>query len=203
VPAIRSRTAHPVVDRPRGLTMGMWGAILLLVVLTTGLVGVAAAGLYLHTGQPAWPPPPLTRPGSWLAVIAIAVAISGNVAATAANLRLRADTRPAPSLLLLIGGALLTTSVVILGSDIAAAPFHWADHAYASVYIVLTAIAACFLGIGVLMVAALLVQRLVGVVDSGRMLEADITVVYLWWAVLAAMVCLGVVHLLPDPGGVV
>ncbi|WP_052666670.1 hypothetical protein [Nitriliruptor alkaliphilus] len=201
MPATRSRTAHPVVDPTRGLTMGMWGAILLLIVLTTGLVGVAAAGLYLHTGQPAWPPPPLERPGSWPAVIAVALAIAGNVAATAANLRLRADARPAPSLLLLVSGVLLTTSVVVLGSDIAATPFHWADHAYASVYVVLTAIAASLVGVSVLMVAAVLVQRLVGVVDSGRMLEADITVVYLWWAAPAAAVLLGVVHLLPDPGG--
>jgi heme/copper-type cytochrome/quinol oxidase subunit 3 len=202
VPATRSRTAHPVADRTRGLTMGMWGAILLLVVLTTGLAGVAAAGLYLHTGQPAWPPSPLERPGAWPAIIAIVLAIAGNLAATAAALKLRADARPAPSLLLLVSGALLTASVVVLGRDIAAAPFHWADHAYASVYVVHTAIAASFVAVSVLMVAALLVQRLVGVVDSGRMLEADITVVYLWWAVPAMMVCLGVVHLLPDPGGV-
>jgi heme/copper-type cytochrome/quinol oxidase subunit 3 len=201
MPATRSRTAHPVVDRTRGLTMGMWGAILLLIVLTTALAGVAAAGLYLHTGQPAWPPAPLERPGSWPAVIAVVLALAGNVAATAAAIRLRADARPAPSLLLLISGALLTTSVVVLGRDIASVPFHWADHAYASVYVILTAIAAFFVAVSVLMVAALLVQRLVGVIDSGRMLEADITVVYLWWALPAMIVCLGVVHLLPDPGG--
>jgi heme/copper-type cytochrome/quinol oxidase subunit 3 len=201
VPATRSRTAHPVVDRTRGLTMGMWGAILLLIVLTTGLAGVAAAGLYLHTGQPAWPPEPLQRPGSWPAVWSLVLCLGGNVAASAAALKLRADARPAPSLLLLISGALLTASVVVLGQDIASVPFHWGDHAYASVYVILTAIAASFAVVSVMMVAAVLIQRLVGVVDSGRMLEADITVLYLWWALPAMAVCLGVVHLLPDPGG--
>jgi heme/copper-type cytochrome/quinol oxidase subunit 3 len=182
--------------------MGMWGAILLLVVLTTALAGIAAAGLYLHTGQPAWPPAPLERPGSWAAIWSILLCLGGNLAATGAAIGLRADARPAPSLLLLVSGALLTASVVVLGQDIVSVPFHWGDHAYASVYVILTAIAAFFVAVSTLMVAALLVQRLVGVVDSGRMLEADITVLYLWWALPAMMVCLGVVHLLPDPGGV-
>ncbi len=70
----------------------------------------------------------------------------------------------------------------MLGGDLAGVPFRWADHAYASVYVVLTATAATFIAISTLMVAALLIQRLVGVVDSGRMLEADVTVLYLWWA---------------------
>jgi heme/copper-type cytochrome/quinol oxidase subunit 3 len=181
--------------------MGMWGAILLLITLSTGLAGIAAAGLYLHTGQPAWPPEPLTRPGSWPAIWSLVLCMSGNMAATSAAIKLRADARPAPSLLLLISGALLTASVVVLGQDIASVPFHWADHAYASVYVVHTAIAASFVGVSLMMVAAVLIQRLVGVVDSGRMLEADITIVYLWWALPAMAVCLGVVHLLPDPGG--
>jgi hypothetical protein len=181
--------------------MGMWGAILLLVTLSTGLGGGGGVGPSLPTRQPAWPPPPLQRPGAWPAVWSLLLCFGGNVAATAAAVKLRADARPAPSVLLLISGALLTGSVVVLGQDIAAVPFHWADHAYASVYVIHTAIAAFFAVVSLLMVAALLIQRLVGVVDSGRMLEADITVVYLWWALPAMAVCLGVVHLLPDPGG--
>jgi heme/copper-type cytochrome/quinol oxidase subunit 3 len=197
----RSRTAHPVTDRPRGLTMGTWGAVLLLVVLSTALAGLAAAGLYLHSGQPAWPPPPLERPGSWLAVLGTLLAGAGAGTATLANLRLRRDERPMPSLLLLVTGVLLTGSLVVLGRDIAGTTFTWSDHAYASVYIVNTAIAALFVAVGLLMVGALLIQRLVGVVDGRRMLEADVTVLYLWWVVPAVAVCLAVAHLLPDPGG--
>jgi heme/copper-type cytochrome/quinol oxidase subunit 3 len=198
----RSRTAHPVTDRPRGLTMGMWGAVLLLVALSTGLAGLATAGLYLHTGQPAWPPPPLERPGSWLAVLAVALVLFGAAVATVADLRLREDARPTPSVLLLTSGATLAAAVVVLARDLGSTGFHWGDHAYASVYVANTATAAVFAAVGVLMVAALLVQRLVGVVDSGRMLEADIVVLYLWWTVAAVVVCLAVAHLLPDPGGV-
>jgi heme/copper-type cytochrome/quinol oxidase subunit 3 len=197
----RSRTAHPVTDQPRGLTMGMWGAILLVVALSTGLAGLATAGFYLHTGQPAWPPPPLERPGSWMAVLAIGLLVLGVAAATVANLRLRGDARPAPSVLLLASGVTLTASAVVLARDLSSTGFHWGDHAYASVYVANTATAAVFVAVGVLMVAALLVQRLVGVVDSGRMLEADIVVLYLWWTVAAVAVCLAVAHLLPDPGG--
>lgn len=197
----RSRTADPVTDRPRGLTMGMWGAVLLIVALTTAVAGLVTAGFYLHTGQPAWPPPPLERPGSWLAVAGTALALAGAVAATAANRRLRVDARPAPSVLLLSSGLLMSASVAVFARDLGATSFHWDEHAYASVYIVLTASALCFVALGVLMVAAVLVQRLVGVVDSRRMLEADIVVLYLWWMVGAVIVCLCVAHLLPDPGG--
>ncbi len=197
----RSRTAHPVTDRPRGLTMGMYGAISLLVALTMALAGVATAGLYLHTGQEAWPPEPLVRPGSWPAIVATLLCIAGAVAATLAALRLRRDERPAPSLLLMVSGLLLTGSVLVFARDLGATGFHWGDHAYASVYIVNTATALVFVAVGILMVTAVLIQRLVGVVDSGRMLEVDITVLYLWWAVFAVTVCLAVAHLLPDPGG--
>ncbi|MEX1163052.1 MAG: hypothetical protein WEB03_05680 [Nitriliruptor sp.] len=197
----RSRTAHPVTDQPRGLTMGMYGAILLLVAMTAGLAGLATAGFYLHTGQDAWPPEPLVRPGSWLAVLATVLCIAGAATATVAAMRLRRDERPAPSLLLMITGFLLTGSVVVLGRDLGATGFHWGDHAYASVYVINTASALVFIAVGILMVAAALVQRLVGVVDSGRMLEIDITVVYLWWVVMAMTVCLAVAHLLPDLGG--
>lgn len=197
----RSRTAHPVTDQPRGLTMGMYGAISLLIAVTMGLAGLATAGFYLHTGQDAWPPEPLVRPGSWLAVLATVLCVAAAVTATVAAVRLRRDARPAPSLLLMITGLLLTGSVVVLARDLGATGFHWGDHAYASVYIVNTATALVFVAIGILMVAAALIQRLVGVVDSGRMLEIDITVLYLWWVVMAMTVCLAVAHLLPDPGG--
>ncbi|MEX1177982.1 MAG: hypothetical protein WEB09_05935 [Nitriliruptor sp.] len=196
----RSRTAHAVTDRPRGLTMGMWGAVLLLVVLSTALAGLAAAGLYLHTGQDAWPPEPLVRPGSWPAVFGTVLAAAGAAAATVANLELRRDRRPVPSLLLMVAGGLLLGSIVVLARDLVGTDFTWSDHAYASIYIVNTAVAAFFVALGLLMVGALLVQRLVGVVDAGRMLEADITVLYLWWTVGAVAVCLAVAHLLPDPG---
>lgn len=198
---LRSRTAQPVTDRPRGLTMGMYGMIVLLVVLSTGLAGLATAGLYLHTGQPAWPPEPLVRPGSWLAVGATLLAIGGAVALTFAAVRLRRDEHPAPSLLMLISGLLLAGSVLLLGRDLGATPFHWSDHAYASVYVVNTASALVFVAIGALMVAGVLIQRLVGLVDSRRMLELDVAAVFVWWTVLAVVVCLAIAHLLPDPGG--
>jgi heme/copper-type cytochrome/quinol oxidase subunit 3 len=202
MPVSRSRTAHAVTENPRGLTMGMWGTVLLLIVLTTFLAGVAAAGLYLHTGQAAWPPDPLTRPGSWPAVFGAVLTLGGTFLVTLAAVRLRRDERPLPSLLLLAAGAVLTLATVVLAADLVSVPFGWQEHAYASTYVVMTAIAAVFVAVGVLMVGAVLVQRLVGVVDAGRMLEVDNIVLYLWWTTLAVPVLLAIVHLLPDPGGV-
>ncbi len=195
----RSRTAIPVVDRPPGLTMGSWGMWLALTALSTGIAGLAAAGLYLHSGQPAWPPPPLTRPASGYAVLLIVFALLGALAAQRAKVTLRRDEpRPANSAMALSLLALLA-SVITAGVDLANSGFRWDAHAYTSLYWALTIIAAMWIGIGVLMVASVLVQQLVGVVDSRRMLELEVTVGYLVWAVLAAAVLLAVVHLLPDP----
>lgn len=181
--------------------MGMWGTVLLLVVLSTFLAGVAAAGLYLHTGQAAWPPEPIVRPGSWLAVVGTLLTAVGTGLTTLAALRLRRDERPVPSLLLLAAGAALTAAAFVLAVDLSSVPFGWQEHVYASVYVVFTAIAATFVAVGVLMVGAVLVQRLVGVVDAHRMLEVDNVVLYLWWTTGAVPIVLAVVHLLPDPGG--
>jgi heme/copper-type cytochrome/quinol oxidase subunit 3 len=202
MPIARSRTAHPISDGPRGLTMGMWGTVLLLVVMSTFLAGISAAGLYLHTGAPAWPPEPLTRPGSWPAVGAIVLTFVGTALVTLAALRLRRDERPLPSLLLLAAGAALTLATVILSADLASVPFGWQEHAYASVYVVLSAVAAIFTGTGAIMVGSVLIQRLVGVVDAARLLEVDNVVLYLWWtALIGVPALLAIVHLLPDPGG--
>lgn len=202
MPITRSRTAYPISDGPRGLTMGMWGMVLMLVVLTTFLAGFSAAGLYLHTGAPAWPPEPLTRPGSWPALGAVALTLAGTALVTLAAVRLRRDERPLPSLLLLASGGALTFATLVLAIDLASVPFGWQEHAYASVYVVMSAVAATFTGLGALMVGAVLVQRLVGVVDAARLLEVDNIVLYLWWTALVGVpALLALVHLLPDPGG--
>lgn len=197
----RSRTAIPVVDQPRGLTMGSWAMWITLTALSTGIAGLAAAVLYLHSGQPAWPPAPLARPSVLYAVTALALAAGGSFLLHRAKVQLRSAQERAATGSLLAGGAVLTAAVVTLGLDLANAGFRWDVHAYTSMYWVNTTIAAIFVGVGVLMVAAVTVQRLIGVLDAERMLELEITVGYLWWSVGAAAAILAVTHLLPDPAG--
>lgn len=203
MPVSRSRTAHPVGEESHRLTMGSLGTVLLLVVLTTFLAGIAAGGLYLHTGQPAWPPEPLTRPGSWPAVGGALLTLAGTAAVTFTTVRLRRDEQRIPVLLLLVAAATLAAAATILAIDLATVPFDWQDHAYASLYVVLTALAATFIAVGALMVGGIAIQLLVGIVDAQRMVEVDNVVLYLWWTVVAVPILLGIVHLLPDPGGVV
>jgi heme/copper-type cytochrome/quinol oxidase subunit 3 len=195
----RSRTADPVVDVPRGLTMGSWAMWLLITALSTGLAGLAAAGLYLHTGQAAWPPPELTRPGGGMALLALLLVVAVAVLTHRAKVRLRTGALRSAASLLLAAVAVSLAAVLTLARDLAGSGFRWDAHAYASVYWVTTGTAAVFVAIGALLLAAVLVQRLTGVVDPTRMLELEVTAGYVWWTVGAVAVCLAVAHLLPDP----
>jgi cytochrome c oxidase subunit III len=195
----RSRTAHPIGEEPRGLTMGSWGMWLTITALTTAVAGFAAAGLYLHTGQEAWPPEGITRPGVGEAVVSVLLALAGAAIAHRARAQVRTGDYQPASLGMIAGIGLLLGSVLVLARDLTEAGFRWDEHAYTSLYWVLTVLAATFVGIGLLMLASVLVQRLVGAVDESRMLELDVTVGYLWWAAGAAAALLAVVHLLPDP----
>lgn len=198
----RSRTAHPIAEAPHGRTMGAWGMWLTLVCLSTALAGLAAAGLYLHTGQEAWPPPELVRPGRGGAVGAFALTVFAATAAWYGSWRLRHDeeTRATGALASAAGAG--AGAVAMLARDLTTAGFRWDEHAYASVYWTLTVTAAVLLAIGVLLLVAVVVQRLTGVVDARRMLEVELTAGYLVWCVVAVAVCLAVAHLLPDPSRV-
>jgi cytochrome c oxidase subunit III len=195
----RSRTAIPVVDRPAGLTMGSWAMWLALTAFTTAIAGLAAAGLYLHSGQPAWPPAPLTRPSPLYAVVLLVLAAFGALAAQRAKVALRRDQPRSATSAMGVALLALLASVATAAVDLANAGFRWDAHAYTSLYWVLTVMAAIFVGVGVLLLASVLIQRLIGVVDAHRMLELEVTVGYLVWSVGAAAVLLAVVHLLPDP----
>lgn len=195
----RSRTAHAVVDAPRGLTMGSWAMWITLTALSTGIAGLAAAALYLHSGQPAWPPAPLTRPTALYSLAMLALTVAGAIVTHRAKVQLREGQRQAATASLLLAGALTTGVLLVAGLDLANAGFRWDAHAYASIYWVNTIGAATFVAVGVLMLAAVTVQRLIGVVDEERMLELEVTSGYLWWSIFAAAALLSVVHLLPDP----
>lgn len=195
----RSRTAHPVVDAPRGLTMGSWAMWITLTALSTGIAGLAAAALYLHSGQPAWPPAELSRPSPLYAVAMIIATTAGALIIHRAKVQLRSGAQQAATASLLLGGAVTTAVVLLAALDIANAGFRWDAHAYASIYWVNTIGAALFVAVGVLMIAAVTVQRLIGVVDEERMLELEVTSGYLWWTIFAVVALLAPAHLLPDP----
>lgn len=197
--AERSRTAEPIGTGPSGLAMGAWGLWLTIAVLGTGVAGIATAALYLHTGQPAWPPEGLSRPGAGRAMFGLLLAAAGTVMAEVDKRWLGRGREHGAGPLLLASLTLLLVAVWVLVRDLQAVPFRWDVHAYTSIYWVLTGTAATLLGVGVLMLAAVSIQRSMGLLDAHRHLELDITVVYLWFALLAAAVLLALVHFLPSP----
>lgn len=195
----RSRTAFAVTDEAHGRTVGRWTTWLLLTVLSTFMAGLVAAGLYLHTGQEAWPPAELTRPGRGWALAALGLLVVTAVTANVATSTLRRHRERASTNALAVSAFAAIGTVLALTRDLAAVGFRWDVHAYASIYWVNTAVAAMFVGFAALLLLGVLIQRLVGVVDPTRMLELEASLLYVWWTVGAVAACLAVAHLLPDP----
>ncbi len=196
-----SRTAHPIGERARTAAMGTWGLWLTLAVLATFVAGLAAAALYLHTGQQAWPPPDIRPPSGRPAAIALALTVLGAAAGDHARRVMGRGGRRAAAVALATATTAQSTGFVVLVAHLGTLPFHWGDHAYASVYWVHTAFAAWFVGVSALVLAAVLVQTLVGLVDPQRHLELTNAAIHAWFATAAGAVLLALVHLLPTTGG--
>lgn len=196
-----SRTADTLPGAGRGAAMGTWGMWLGLIVMAMFVAGLAAAALYLHTGQEAWPPEGIERPGSGLAVLATVLAFAAAATLTVGLVRIGASARRRAAVAMALASVLLVAAVTTLVADIQGLTFRWDVHAYGSVYWILTAGAAFFLSVGVLMTGATLLQAVVGLVDEGRHLELTNTVYYLWFTALTTAVLLGLVHLLPAVTG--
>lgn len=196
-----SRTAEPLPEGGRGHAVGTWGLWWGLLTLALFVAGFAAAALYLHTGHEAWPPEGIEAPGMGYAAGSVALTVAAAALLTFARRQMRAGARRPAAVLMAASSVLLTASVVVLIADLQRAGFRWDTHAYGSIYWTLTAAAALFVAVGVLMTAAVLVQTLVGLVDEYRHLELTNTLFTVWFAVLTAVVLLALVHLLPSTTG--
>lgn len=196
-----SRTAEPIGDRARTAAMGTWGLWLTLTVFATFVAGLAAAALYLHTGQEAWPPPFLEPPSGLPATVAVVLSLLGASVAHRARTTMGAGRRRAAAIALAAAVGLHTTATVTVIAHLWQLPFSLDAHAYASVYWILTGSAAWFLGTSVLVLLGVLVQTLVGLVDPDRHLELTNAAIHAWFAAGTAAVLLALVHLLPATGG--
>jgi heme/copper-type cytochrome/quinol oxidase subunit 3 len=193
-----SRTADPLPDARPGATMGTWGLWLTIVVLAMFVAGIAAAALYLHTGQPEWPPEGITAPPRTRAVLAAVLVAIGAAFGSVALPRIRTGDRAHSALLLAMSLVVVTASVIVLVQDLAASGFRWDEHAYTSVYWVLTGTSMTFAGVGVVVIGAVMVQMSVGLIDDERHLELTNATIYLWFAAGTTVVLLALVHLLPE-----
>jgi heme/copper-type cytochrome/quinol oxidase subunit 3 len=204
--ARRSRTADPVTDAGlQGLTVGAWGMIQTIIVMVVGTAGLATAALYLHSGQPAWPPEGITAPGIGYSLVAVGFAVASCVAVLVARVRLLDDARPDTAVGLLATAGSLAAAIAALVADLRALDFRWDEHAYTSLYWVLVATAVVYLGVALLLVVTVLLQRLAGLLDPVRMLELDNVVLWVLFSAVATAGLLFLVHWLPvvhTPDGV-
>lgn len=195
-----SRTAHPVSDQPRGAAMGTWGLWLTIIVLVMFVAGLATGALYLETGPEPWPPDDIQVPGRGLAWLAIALTALGTAGATYGLWRMKTANRRLAALSLAWSAAALTGAVAALVADLAAAGFRWDEHAYASAYWSLTGFVITFIAVGVIIMAAVLIQTVTGLVDEHRHLELSNAVIYIWFVLGSSVLLLALVHYLPAIG---
>ncbi len=209
--ALRSRTAQPLRGERTQSAMGVWGLGLTMVVLLMFLAGMSAAALYLETGQPrqgvtgepetGWPPEGIPLPDMWLAFLAVALCLVGALALTWAVRRLPSGAERAAGGLAALATATFVAGALVLAADLQAAPFGWDEHAFTSIYWILTCTAITAMAVAAFMAVSVVVQVLVGVVDTRRHLEVVMTTGFAWFAAGASAVLLALVHLLPRVAG--
>ncbi len=207
-----SRTAERIGDGRTGAAMGTWGLWLALVVLLLFVAGMATAALYLETGRPgqdatgrpeagAWPPAGVEVPTPTRAMVAFGALLLAALLLGLATRRVATGATKAGAGLVLLSVVVEGGGAALLVADLLAAPFRWDEHAYTSVYWVLTATAILFAVVGVLMAFGVLLQLLTGVVEPRRHLELRNSAWYLVFVSLTAAILLGLVHGLPHTGG--
>ena len=192
-----SRTAFPIRGARQGNPIGIWGIWLTMAVLLAALGGLVVSVVYLYWGQEAWPPEGFTTPPLSRGAIALALALAAAPLTFLALRLLRSGNERAGGHVLF--GALLVGlgSLTALVADLALAPWSWDEHVYTSLFWLMVGNAATFVTISTLMVAAVLVQRIAGVVDAGRHLELEVTAVFWFFTLLTVIAAFGTVHLLP------
>jgi heme/copper-type cytochrome/quinol oxidase subunit 3 len=192
-----SRTAFPIRDAKQGGAIGTWGTWLGMAVLGTALAGLVISGIYLYWGQEAWPPEGFDAPARGLGALALLLSIGATATAFAALRVLRSGLEQLSGHVLFGSLLLGLGAITALVADLGGADWRWDEHVYTSLFWIFVGYALLFVGIAVLMTAAVLVQRLATVLDAERHLELEITVVFWLYAVLTVVAMFGVVHLLP------
>jgi heme/copper-type cytochrome/quinol oxidase subunit 3 len=192
-----SRTAFPIRGAKQGGAVGTWGVWLTMVVLGAALAGLVVSGIYLYWGQESYPPEGFQAPARGLGALAVVLSAVAAAGCFAALRTLRAGLEQTCGHVLfgtlLVGGGAMAALI----ADLVRAPWQWDEHVYTSLFWIFIGNAALFVGIALLMTAAVLVQRLANVLDMHRHLELEVTLVFWGYAVCTALAMFGIVHLLP------
>jgi heme/copper-type cytochrome/quinol oxidase subunit 3 len=192
-----SRTAFPIRGAKQGYPIGIWGIWLTMAVLLAALAGLVVSVVYLYWGQESWPPPGFETPPLARGAIALLLALGACLSTFLAVRQLRTDREQIAGHTLFGALVLGAGSLAALVSDLAGAPWRWDEHVYTSLFWLMIGNAAVFVGVSTLMVAAVLVQRIAGMVDAGRHLEVEVTAVFWFFTLLTVLSAFGTVHLLP------
>lgn len=192
-----SRTAYPVRGAPQGQPIGVWGIWMAMIVLGTALAGLVVSGVYLYWGQEAWPPPGFEEPPLLRGTIAMGLAPLG-AGLTYGALRLMREGLERTAGHLLLAAVVVTAGcLAVLVADLVAAPWAWDEHVYTSLYWVFVGYAATFVGVNLMMLTAVMIQRVAGMIDAGRHLELKVVTIFWIHTVATVASAYAMVHLLP------
>ena len=192
-----SRTAFPIQGAKQGFPIGIWGIWMAMAVLVAFLGALVVSVIYLYWGQEAWPPPGFVAPPLARGTGALALAFVAAPLTFVALRLIRAGHERTSGHVLFAALLAGLGSLGLLVADLVLAPWAWDEHVYTSLFWVMVGVAATFVAVSSLMVAAVLVQRIAGAVDRGRHLELEVTAVFWLFTLLTVLSAYGSVHLLP------
>lgn len=188
----------PIGAAPRpGRSVAWWG--MLLVITTEGMVFAVllAAWLYLRASSPSWPPAGTELPDLRLTIPFSFVLWASSIPVLAAERALARGRlvafRTFMTVAWLMGAAFLAYTI----HDFQALHYGWRDSAYASGFYAIVGLHAIHLGVGLAMVAVVVVKAALGRYDRGHHRSAEVAALYwhfvdaVWLFVMPTVFLLG------------
>lgn len=192
-----SRTATPIRGVRQGQPIGAWTAWMTLGIFAVATSTLLVSHVYLYWGQDVWPPPGYQAPALLRATIAMVLVVVGGALTFAALRAMRAGRERTSGHILFAAALVLAGCLTALIVDMTAAPWLWDEHVYTSLFWLNAGYAALFVAMSLLMLLALVIQRVAGVLDAERHLELQVVTILMIHTVAVVAVAYIMAYLLP------
>jgi cytochrome c oxidase subunit I+III len=176
---------------------GWWTMAHIVVVILVASACLVFSYFYLRASSPAWPPAGYSRPDLLLPGLATLAAVACAAAAHWAERGVRRGRQLRLKVGLAATLALVVAVVALLGLDWVRSGISLSAHAYRSLVLALVGFQGTLLVCGLVLVAVVLAQALLGYFDAHRFLAVQNTALYCDALAVNWLVTLAVVYLSP------